>query len=258
MDKPRLRTASTPGEVVLKVDHAGEHGAVSIYRAQRWVARWRAPSILEEVEEFIAHEQRHRSLFAAELERRGVRRCRSYHLCGLGGLALGLFTGLIGPRAIALTTEAVESVVLRHLQHQLATLSIADPVAVEVIRQIVRDEQEHHDRSAARLSKPRALDRLLAPAVRAATETVIWLGMWPKPLRRFPQLEAVALRPVLAEDAHDEGVADAAVDRAVVVAEAAFDDEAELLVGAAGALVLDEQVEVDAVGLGLGVEPVER
>jgi 3-demethoxyubiquinol 3-hydroxylase len=166
---------------VLKVDHTGEHGAVSIYRGQRWVARWRAPSIRAEIEEFIAHEERHRALFAAELERRGVRRCRSYHLCGLGGWVLGLITGLIGPRAIALTTEAVESVVLRHLQHQLATLSSADPAAVAVIQQIVEDEQEHHDRSAARLSSPRPFGRLLAPAVRAATETVIWLGMWPKP-----------------------------------------------------------------------------
>ena len=180
VDKQRLRIASTAGEVALKVDHAGEHGAVSIYRAQRWVARWRAPSLRSEIDEFIQHEQRHRALFSAELSRRGVRRCRSYHLCGLGGLVLGIVTGLLGRRAIALTTEAVESVVLKHLEHQLATLSTADPNAAGVIQQIVSDEQEHHDRSAARLSQPQPLDWLLAPAVRAATETVIWLGMWPK------------------------------------------------------------------------------
>ena len=184
MDKPELRTASTPGEVALKVDHAGEHGAVFIYRAQRWVARWRAPSLVSEIDDFIAHEQRHRALFAAELDRRGVRRCRSFHLCGLGGLMMGIVTGLLGARAISLTTEAVESVVLRHLQHQLTALTIADPAAASVINQIVSDEREHHDRSAAKLSQPQQLDRLLAPAVRAATETVIWLGMWPKTFRR--------------------------------------------------------------------------
>jgi 3-demethoxyubiquinol 3-hydroxylase len=169
---------------MIKVDHAGEHGAVCIYRAQRWVARRRAPSAVEEIDDFIVHEQRHRALFAAELERRGLRRCRSFHLCGFGGLVLGFVTGLIGPRAIALTTEAVESVVLRHLEHQLATLSRADPPAAAVIRQIVSDEQEHHDRSAARLRRPHALDRMLAPAVRGATEAVIWLGMWPKSAHR--------------------------------------------------------------------------
>ena len=175
----RLRPAKAIGEVMLKVDHAGEHGAVCIYRAQRWVARWRAPSVIEEIEDFIAHEQRHRALFAAELEKRGVRRCRSFHLCGLGGQVMGFVTGLVGARAIALTTEAVESVVLRHLEHQLARLSSADPAAAAVISQIVSDEQEHHNRSAARLSRVRPLDRLLTPAVRAATEAVIWLGMWP-------------------------------------------------------------------------------
>src|SRR5687767_2265994 len=99
----RLRPAKSIGEVMLKVDHAGEHGAISIYQAQRWVARWRAPSFVPEIDHFIAHEQRHRSLFAAELSRRGVRRCRSVHLCGLGGTVLGLCTGLLGGRAIALT-----------------------------------------------------------------------------------------------------------------------------------------------------------
>lgn len=137
-----------------------------------------------EIEEFIAHEQQHRARFAAELKRRGVRRCRSYHLCGLGGLSLGFVTGLIGPRAIALTTEAVESVVLKHLEHQSRTLREADPDAATVISQIVADEQEHHDRSAARLERAHPLDRLLASAVRAATEVVIWLGTWPKSTHR--------------------------------------------------------------------------
>ena len=136
-----------------------------------------------EIEEFIAHEKRHRALFAAELERRAVRRRRSYHLCGFGGWVLGFVTGLIGSRAIALTTEAVESVVLKHLSHQLATLANADPAAASVISQIIQDEQEHHDRSAARIAGRQLVDRLLAPTVRAATESVIWLGMWPKAVR---------------------------------------------------------------------------
>ena len=83
-------------------------------------------------------------------------------------------------RAIALTTEAVESVVLRHLQHQLAVLSTTDPEAAAIIGRIVADEQEHHDRSAAQLVGQRLFDRVLRPAVRVGTEAVIWLGMWPK------------------------------------------------------------------------------
>lgn len=140
--------------------------------------------MVPEIEGFLRHEERHRALFSAELARRGIRRCRSYHLCGWGGLCLGIITGLLGRRAIALTTEAVESVVLKHLEQQVATLSDADPAAVAVITQIIADEQEHHDLSAAKLSGPRPLDGVLGPAVRRATEAVIWLGMWPKSFRR--------------------------------------------------------------------------
>lgn len=57
------------------MDHAGEHGAISIYRAQRWVASWRAPAMVDEIDRFLRHEERHRALFAAELARRGIRRC---------------------------------------------------------------------------------------------------------------------------------------------------------------------------------------
>ena len=165
------------GERSLKVDHAGEHGAISIYRAQRWVARWRAPHMVAEIEHFLTHEQRHRALFGAELARRRVRRCRSFHLCGFGGYTLGVVTGLLGARAIALTTEAVESVVLNHLNHQLTALHDADPEAAEVIANIIDDEREHHDRSAERLGRAIPVDVLLRPLVRGATEAVIWLGM---------------------------------------------------------------------------------
>lgn len=56
----RLKYGETLGDRVIKVDHAGEHGAVSIYRAQRWVARWRAPDMVAEIDDFISHELRHR------------------------------------------------------------------------------------------------------------------------------------------------------------------------------------------------------
>jgi len=183
VDKLPPRPARTPGEVALKVDHAGEHGAICIYRAQRRIARWRAPALVAEIDGFLTHEQRHRALFGAELDRRRVRRCRTYHLCGLGGLVLGTLTGLLGARAVALTTEAVESVVLSHLAQQLRDLEQSDPAAAAVIAQIVADEQEHRDRSADRLGAPQTPDRLLAPIVRSATEAVIWMGFLRRPWR---------------------------------------------------------------------------
>lgn len=171
------RDAETLGDRFLKVDHAGEHGAVNIYRGQAWAARFTAPDLLPELREFHAHECGHRALFAAELQRRARRRCRSYALCGIGGWALGLITGLLGRGAIVATTVAVERVVLRHLHEQCATLRSRDAAAFTTISAIVAEETEHHDRSAERLSPDSWWMKTIAPIVSASTETVIWLGM---------------------------------------------------------------------------------
>lgn len=173
----RLQPGETLGDRVMKVDHAGEHGAICIYRAQLWFARWRAPDMVEELDRFLAHEQRHRALFGAELARRDRRRCRSYHLCGLGGFVLGAVTGLLGRRAIAATTVAIETVVLRHMNEQVAELSIDDPAAAGTLRDVIADEQEHHDLSDRRLAPPGWWPRIINPVVAVSTEAVIWLGM---------------------------------------------------------------------------------
>ena len=161
----------------MKVDHAGEFGAISIYTSQIWMARLRATDLVPELMEFRSHERRHRAIFDAELERRAQRRCRSYALCGAGGFLLGLATGLLGRAAIAATTVAVESVVLKHLEEQLERLRGIDAEAVAAISAIVSEEREHHDRSAVHVRSESTWYRTLRPVVAAATETVIWLGM---------------------------------------------------------------------------------
>lgn len=165
------------GGRMIKVDHAGEHGAICIYSGQLFMARLVAPGLVEELRELRSHELRHRAVFQSELQRRGRRRCRSYWLCGLGGLVLGLVTGLCGRKAILATTVAVESVVLKHLAHQLHVLRDSDPQAVVAIASIVEEEQQHHDQSAAQIDPRDPWSRALNPVVTAWTEAVIWMGM---------------------------------------------------------------------------------
>jgi 3-demethoxyubiquinol 3-hydroxylase len=165
------------GKRILKVNHAGENGAIHIYAGQIVMARVTAPAMVSELLEFKSHEERHRSIFQEELERRGRPRCKSFWLCALGGYVLGLVTGLFGRPAIAATTVAVEHVVLRHLKHQLGVLAGKDESAVQAISKIVAEEQQHHDQSASHLVKSRFWLKLLTPIVAASTESVIWLGM---------------------------------------------------------------------------------
>lgn len=172
------RLATDPlGDRIMKVNHAGEHGAVNIYRGQIVMARFTARHLVDELKECQSHEERHRSIFQAELTRRGKARCCSYWLCAFGGYCLGIVTGLFGTSAIAATTVAVESVVLRHLEQQVAWLSQVDRPAVEAIAAIIGDEKQHHDQYASRLNASGFWPRVLTPVVSASTEVVIWMGM---------------------------------------------------------------------------------
>lgn len=169
--------APTFAERVLKVNHAGENGAVHIYTGQLVFGRWTAPGMVPELRDFRTHEQAHREIFASELRRRGVKRCRSFALCGIGGYMLGLLTGLFGQTAIAATTVAVERVVLAHLREQLRMLDGSDAEAVLAISRIIADEQEHHDRSATQAAGGKFWPAILSSVVALSTESVIWLGM---------------------------------------------------------------------------------
>ena len=173
----RLNPGEGLGDRVLKVNHAGEHGAVNIYAGQMLVARFTAASLVPQLRRFQVHEEVHRAIFAAELERRGLRRCRSYALCAVGGYVLGCVTALCGRSAIAAATVAVEEVVLRHLEQQIRALAITDAAAVAAISKIVEDERAHHDLSRDLAATNRFWLAIWTPIVAASTEAVIWLGM---------------------------------------------------------------------------------
>jgi 3-demethoxyubiquinol 3-hydroxylase len=160
----------------LRVNHAGEFGAVQIYRAQIQVGRLLRRKSTAMLESFLAHERRHLAIFAAILAARRIPRCTSYYLCGLGGYLLGLATALLGERYIMICTHAVETVVNRHLEDQLASLA-SDPEAHAAVASIVEDELEHRDLAGAKVGRERLLGRAVRTIVIASTEAVIWLGM---------------------------------------------------------------------------------
>lgn len=173
----RLKEGEPLANRILRVDHGGEHGAVNIYKAQALICAWRAPDLVDELRTFRAHEERHRELFAAELRERGIRQGFGFRLCALGGYILGLATGLMGRSAVAATTFAVESVVLRHLSEQMDYLRGEDSRAYAIVESIIAEEQMHHDLALAGARRGKFWPLVVTPVVAAATECVIWIGM---------------------------------------------------------------------------------
>ena len=81
---------------ILRVNHAGEQGAVSIYGAQIALAKVRYPDLLPWLEETLGHEKRHRSTFLNLMPARGTTPCPVALIWSVGGAVLGLLTALLG------------------------------------------------------------------------------------------------------------------------------------------------------------------
>jgi ubiquinone biosynthesis monooxygenase Coq7 len=161
---------------ILRVDHAGEHGAISIYTSQIARARRAYPDLLAWLQETLGHELRHREAFLAAMPTRNAKACRAMAVWSIGGALLGRVTALFGRGGVMICTAAVERTVHRHLQEQIAFLEREDAELAEVVRQIQIEENEHLA-FADRHHDSRALSALvLSWIVSTLTELLIFLS----------------------------------------------------------------------------------
>lgn len=164
---------------ILRVDHAGEYGAIRIYGAQIAVARRVAPDILPFLEEALADERRHRATFEAALRARRERPCDLLPLWGIGGSILGMVTAMLGRRAILTCTEAVERTVHRHMNDQIAWLARHDQVLAAAITAIRDEEATHLEHAHAALLGENSVSlRLLDKIVAGAVELLVWISTY--------------------------------------------------------------------------------
>jgi len=130
---------------MLRVDHAGEYGAVQIYRGQRAVfdklaGKEHTADLLKEMEE---GEQKHLDTFDQLLAERRVRPTLFSPLWNAAGFALGAGTALMGEKAAMACTAAVEEVIEQHYGEQAEELTIVDPALAETVREFREEELEH-------------------------------------------------------------------------------------------------------------------
>ncbi|HEX6591945.1 MAG TPA: demethoxyubiquinone hydroxylase family protein [Moraxellaceae bacterium] len=169
-------TVALEVERILRVDHAGERGAISIYKAQIALSRFLWPACVPALQEMLSHEQSHFATFTAELTRRNARSCHALPLWNIGGLVLGVLTALLGPKAIWSCTAAVESTVYKHLQEQIAFLQQHDQAALQAVLAIEQDEKSHLSHALAEGGAAEGANRLIWAVVSSATFIAIWLS----------------------------------------------------------------------------------
>ena len=179
---------------ILKVNHAGEYGAIRIYRAQIWVARWRCADVVPFLEETLGHEINHCTMFRNAMPQRIARPCRVMPFWGNGGLVLGFLTALLGRQGIWICTAAVEPAVHRHLEDQLHFVRNRDPDLYALIIAIQNEELMHLNHAEERISTTSLWSPWLGNSISRATDVAIWLSTWGDSTRMKRELAADASR----------------------------------------------------------------
>ena len=136
----------------VRSDHAGETGAVWIYRGLLAVSR--DAGVREFASRHLATEQGHLDKIEAVLP--WPQRSRLLPGWRVAGFATGALPALFGPRAVYATIAAVETFVDQHYQHQIEKLKGRPEHAalLALMRQCQQDECEHRDEALALQNQP--------------------------------------------------------------------------------------------------------
>ena len=160
---------------ILRVDHAGEFGAVKIYEAQARVfegVRGKA-AIAADMAGMRDQEAVHLARFEALLNAERIRPTILTPLWRLAAMALGTGTALMGEKAAHACTEAVESVIEQHYADQIAELADREPELAAELTKFRDEELEHHDHAVAHGSREAPGYRLLSAVIKAGCRVAI-------------------------------------------------------------------------------------
>ena len=175
---------------ILKVNHAGEYGAIRIYRAQIAVAKWRCKDVVPELEHMLEHEVEHCRVFREAMPTRLSRPCRVMSLWGWGGSVLGFVTAVMGRQTIWTCTAAVETAVHRHLDEQLHFLRGRDQELYAAILAIREEELSHLHTAEGHLRESTMVGTILRRAISDITDALIWLSTWGDSSRMVKELKS--------------------------------------------------------------------
>jgi ubiquinone biosynthesis monooxygenase Coq7 len=190
---PTAREALTIARIV-RVNHAGEYGAIRIYRAQIRIARWLFPDIVPTLDGMLQHELRHCTVFYGAMPARKSRPCRVMSLWSIGGSLLGLTTALLGRQTVWICTAAVEAAVHRHLDDQLGFLVDRDSELYDIILDIREEELSHLHHAEAQLEASGAYQRVVRGTISFLTDVLIWLSTWGDSTRMAADLRRSSAR----------------------------------------------------------------
>ena len=139
------KTSKKKVEEFIRVDHAGERGAIKIYEGQLLALNTivRNDDLKKKIEEMQIHEKEHSNYFEKEIKKRNIEPTKFLPLWDLLGVGLGFGSTLMGKKAAMLCTASVEEVIDEHYQNQINHLENDEKeLKIKIVK--FRDDELHH------------------------------------------------------------------------------------------------------------------
>jgi 3-demethoxyubiquinol 3-hydroxylase len=134
-------------EEFIRVDHAGERGAIKIYEGQLLALNTLVEDedLKKTIEEMKVHEKEHCEFFEKEIKKRKIKPTRFLPLWDLLGVGLGFGSTILGKKAAMLCTASVEEVIDKHYLNQINYLGPDEKELKNKITKFREDELLHKD-----------------------------------------------------------------------------------------------------------------
>ena len=134
-------------EEFIRVDHAGERGAIKIYEGQLLALNTvvKDEKLKKKIEEMQLHEREHCNYFENEIKKRSIKPTKFLPLWDLLGVGLGFGSTLLGKKATMLCTASVEEVIDEHYQNQIEQINDDEKGLKNKIVKFRDDELHHKD-----------------------------------------------------------------------------------------------------------------
>ena len=132
-------------EEIIRVDHAGERGAIKIYEGQLLALSTikQDKNLKKIIEEMKKHEKEHLEYFEKEIQKRKMKPTYLLPLWDLMGVSLGFGSALLGKKATLLCTASVEEVIENHYENQLGKIGEDEKDLKTKIEKFKGDEVNH-------------------------------------------------------------------------------------------------------------------
>ena len=159
---------------IVRVDHAGEYGAVRIYQGQLSVLG-NSP-IVGAIREMADQEREHLETFDTLVGERRVRPTALMPVWHVAGYVLGAATAIMGERAAMACTAAIEEVIDEHYADQATRLGDDEADLRATIEKFRKDELEHRDTALKHDAELAPGYEVMSTAIKKGSRLAIWLS----------------------------------------------------------------------------------